>query len=121
MKFLWGLLIAFIFNDAHACLYSTKILRVECKKPFSITKKLIEPTFIAYRLAVQGSTERKCRFEPTCSKFLIEAIKYHGPTKGVLYGFARAQLRHDDNYGTFPNISNGMGSVFYLDPVQNWE
>lgn len=79
-----------------------------------------EPTFIAYRLAVKGSTERKCRFEPTCSQFLIEAVKRYGPARGMKIAFARSQMKHDDQFGTLPTaIKNNF--LVIIDPVTNWD
>jgi putative membrane protein insertion efficiency factor len=37
----------------------------------------------AYRLFVSPILVNHCRFWPTCSKYAIESLKYHGPVKGV--------------------------------------
>jgi putative component of membrane protein insertase Oxa1/YidC/SpoIIIJ protein YidD len=110
------------FAHSSTCLYSKKISTLDCSKDRSRdnTSASIEPTFIAYRLAVTGSTQRKCRLEPTCSKFLVLAIKHHGIAKGTLFGFARSQIKHDDGFGLLPKFINGDDFLYILDPVSNW-
>jgi hypothetical protein len=107
---------------AASCLYSKKINTVSCKKSITNAQDLdVEPTFIAYRLAVIGSSERKCRLEPTCSKFLVQAIKYHGLGRGIILGFARSQIKHDDAFGLLPKfVLPNEGMIVILDPVSNW-
>lgn len=108
---------------ASHCLYSEKLNHVSCKNKSIRNESIgdIEPTFIAYRLAVKGSSERKCRLEPTCSKFLIHAIKHHGLSKGILFGFARAQIKHDDGFGLLPISISSDDFLIVLDPVNNWK
>lgn len=101
-----------------SCLNSRQVYSVKCNN--KTNSSIVEPTFIAYRFAVQGSTERRCRFEPTCSRFLIESIKHHGFSKGVLYGFSRAQLQHDDNFGYLRTFYGTGKYLVFIDPVTNW-
>ncbi len=81
-----------------------------------------EPAFLSYRLAVHGSTQRRCRFKPSCSKFLIDSVKRHGFLKGVRNGFTRAQLRHDDSFGILAKeLSLDKEMILILDPATNWD
>lgn len=45
-----------------------------------------------YRACISPMTPPSCRFTPTCSQYAIEAIKKHGPFKG-LYLAVRRILR----------------------------
>lgn len=45
-----------------------------------------------YRMAISPMLPPSCRFTPTCSTYAIEAIKMHGPLKG-LYLACRRILR----------------------------
>lgn len=45
-----------------------------------------------YRACISPMTSPSCRFTPTCSQYAIEAIKKHGPFKG-LYLAVRRILR----------------------------
>jgi len=44
-----------------------------------------------------------CRFEPSCSEYMIGALRLHGPAKGVLLGLWRiARCRPFGDYGYDP-------------------
>lgn len=108
-------------NTSFGCLHSKKLYTHECKtKKTTRSSVTTEPAFLAYRFAISGSNLRKCRFQPSCSKFLIEAIKSEGFASGVLYGFARSQMQHDDHQGYLPTfIKDGM--LLVHDPIENWK
>ena len=36
-----------------------------------------------YRYAISPLTPASCRYTPTCSEYAIEALKKHGPIKGL--------------------------------------
>ncbi len=36
----------------------------------------------------------KCRYEPTCSAYLIEALRLHGPFRGLWLGLRRVSSCH---------------------------
>jgi len=44
---------------------------------------------IAYRYSFAYFLGRQCRFLPTCSVYAGEAIKRHGPRRGVLFAVRR--------------------------------
>ncbi len=104
------------------CLNSKNLMKPECRQPSHSHKNDydLEPTFIAYRLAVRGSSERKCRFEPTCSRFLIEASKQYGLPKGIIFSFARAQMSHDNLFGTLKATVNNDNFMIVKDSIFNW-
>ncbi len=45
-----------------------------------------------YQLSISPMLPKSCRFEPTCSAYAIEALRKHGPLKG-LYLAVRRILR----------------------------
>ena len=45
-----------------------------------------------YRLLLSPSVGLSCRFEPTCSRYAIEALEHHGPAAGS-YLAAKRLLR----------------------------
>lgn len=61
-----------------------------------IIKKVFSFVFLAlirfYQVAISPLKPPSCRFTPTCSQYAIEAIKKHGPFKG-LYLVIRRILR----------------------------
>lgn len=42
-----------------------------------------------YQFAISPYLPSKCRHVPTCSQYTIEALKVHGPVKGLLLGIYR--------------------------------
>ncbi len=42
-----------------------------------------------YQRNISAYTKPKCRFYPTCSCYMIEAVETHGVCKGVLMGIWR--------------------------------
>ena len=68
-----------------AWVFVTGILR----KLFSFF--LLVPIYF-YRICISPLTPPSCRFTPTCSAYALEAIKKHGPIKG-LYLAVRRILR----------------------------
>lgn len=56
-----------------------------------LTFLLLLPVYF-YRNCISPFTPPSCRFTPTCSQYAIEALKKHGPFKG-LYLTLRRILR----------------------------
>ncbi|MDA3880217.1 MAG: membrane protein insertion efficiency factor YidD [Prolixibacteraceae bacterium] len=47
-----------------------------------------------YKYAISPLTPASCRHVPTCSNYMIEAIKVHGPLKGFWLGIKRLSKCH---------------------------
>ncbi|MGF7137848.1 membrane protein insertion efficiency factor YidD [Roseimarinus sediminis] len=47
-----------------------------------------------YKYAISPLTPPSCRHVPTCSNYMIEAIKIHGPFKGFWMGLRRLSKCH---------------------------
>lgn len=54
---------------------------------------LIIPVKI-YQWTISPMLPGTCRYEPTCSQYAIEALKVHGPVKGLLMGTRRILSCH---------------------------
>ena len=48
----------------------------------------------AYRLLVSPMLPAACRFDPTCSAYAIDALRTHGPAKGLLLAAKRLLRCH---------------------------
>lgn len=53
---------------------------------------LLTLPILLYQRCISPMTPPSCRFTPTCSQYALEAIKKHGPIKG-LYLAVRRLLR----------------------------
>ncbi|MCH5220156.1 MAG: membrane protein insertion efficiency factor YidD [Muribaculaceae bacterium] len=47
-----------------------------------------------YQLAISPVLPKSCRFSPTCSAYALEAIKKHGPIKGLWLAVKRIGRCH---------------------------
>jgi hypothetical protein len=47
-----------------------------------------------YKYAISPLTPASCRYTPTCSNYMIEALKVHGPLKGTWLGIRRISRCH---------------------------
>ncbi|MDF2158159.1 membrane protein insertion efficiency factor YidD [Algoriphagus sp. CAU 1675] len=61
-------------------------------------KNLIRKIFIfpvlVYQYTISPLFPASCRFTPTCSQYMKEAILKHGPLKGGILGFKRIGRCH---------------------------
>ncbi|MDE2182698.1 MAG: membrane protein insertion efficiency factor YidD [Alphaproteobacteria bacterium] len=48
----------------------------------------------AYRLLLSPMLPPSCRFTPTCSQYAIEALRMHGPLKGLFLAARRLSRCH---------------------------
>ncbi|WP_373707413.1 membrane protein insertion efficiency factor YidD [Kaistella sp.] len=42
-----------------------------------------------YQWFISPLLPKSCRYEPTCSSYMVEALKVHGPIKGLWLGSKR--------------------------------
>jgi len=63
-----------------------------------VAKKIIVKLFVGlvrfYQLAISPLFPGTCRFSPTCSNYMVEALKIHGPLKGLILGLKRFKSCH---------------------------
>ncbi|MGB0382791.1 MAG: membrane protein insertion efficiency factor YidD [Alphaproteobacteria bacterium] len=48
----------------------------------------------AYRYTFSALIGNRCRFQPTCSVYALEALEYHGPWRGILLTCRRLMRCH---------------------------
>lgn len=47
-----------------------------------------------YQIAISPWLGKNCRYQPTCSQYMLEALKVHGLYKGVFLGIKRILSCH---------------------------
>lgn len=52
-----------------------------------------------YQKVISPALPRRCRFEPTCSAYMIEAVREHGAVRGTGLGLRRIVRCHPFNPG----------------------
>ena len=58
-----------------------------------LTQLLILPIRF-YQLAISPHFPASCRYTPTCSRYAIEALRLHGPFRGLLLALRRIGRCH---------------------------
>ncbi|MEX0609891.1 MAG: membrane protein insertion efficiency factor YidD [Balneolaceae bacterium] len=74
-----------------------------------IVSKILIGLVRFYQLAISPWLGRTCRYSPTCSTYMIKAIKEWGPAKGFWLGIKRIGRCHPwggDGYDPVPKKLN---------------
>jgi len=78
-----------------------------------LTRYSFGPTAIAmirfYRYFISPLFPATCRFQPTCSAYMIEAIEEHGVIKGVWLGIVRIGKCQPGHPGGWDPVPNNKG------------
>ena len=75
-----------LFDTFYAIVIAIFCFLVYC---IFITKNIILTSVKIYQRFAPRRIRLKCRFEPSCSQYMILAIEKHGVIKGVLKGIKR--------------------------------
>lgn len=59
-----------------------------------VTEELLVFTIRLYQVFISTLFISTCRFYPTCSEYTVEAIRRHGPFKGIFMGLGRILRCH---------------------------
>ena len=72
--------------------------------PIGIVPNLLVSCVIVYQRAVSPFFAPSCRFHPTCSAYMIQAISLHGTFKGLWLGLKRVAKCHPLHAGGIDNV-----------------
>lgn len=56
--------------------------------------RLLQAPVRAYRFLFSPFVGHNCRFSPTCSAYMLEALEKHGPARGLYLGIRRILRCH---------------------------
>lgn len=62
-----------------------------------------------YQWFISPLVPKNCRYEPTCSSYMVEALQTHGPIKGMWLGLKRIGRCHPwggEGYDPVPPKNN---------------
>jgi uncharacterized protein len=54
-----------------------------------------------YQVTLSPLLGQACRFEPSCSRYMVECLKKYGPVKGLARGLRRLSRCHPWNPGGY--------------------
>ncbi|MBP02166.1 MAG: membrane protein insertion efficiency factor YidD [Rhodospirillaceae bacterium] len=69
------------------------------KKIFIIVLKI-------YQLLISKSIGPRCRYYPSCSNYMIQAINLHGAVNGLILGLKRISRCHPWNLGGYDPVKD---------------
>lgn len=80
-----------------------------------------EAAILAYRwLNDLSSPVRRCRLQPTCSRFALQALARISPALAILMTLGRVQMEHDHQGGLLAATVAEDGGLLFHDPVGLW-
>jgi hypothetical protein len=57
-----------------------------------------------YRRVISPAIPRRCKYEPTCSRYAVEAIRAHGPLRGLVLAVWRVLRCNPWSYGGYDPV-----------------
>ena len=67
-------------------------------------KRLLLGPIRAYQRWISPSRPRRCRYEPTCSAYAVEAIERHGALRGLVLAIWRLARCNPFSHGGFDPV-----------------
>lgn len=75
-------------------------------KGFNNLKKIFIALIKYYQKYISPAFPPTCRYQPTCSTYMIEAINRHGSLKGIIMGISRILRCHPLVKGGYDPVPN---------------
>lgn len=70
------------------------MIRFSLSRLSLISVKVLQAPIWFYRGAISPMFPASCRFTPTCSAYALEALRVHGPLRGLWLSFRRLMRCH---------------------------
>jgi putative membrane protein insertion efficiency factor len=74
------------------------------RPPSSIPRALATAPIIAYQRFVSPAIPRRCKYEPTCSRYAVEAIRRYGILRGLVLAGWRLLRCNPWSYGGYDPV-----------------
>ena len=75
--------------------------RAVCRACDRAASAVLVAAVLAYKCTLSPLLGRRCRFQPTCSSYFLEAVEKYGAFRGTLRGIARICRCHPWHPGGF--------------------
>ena len=76
----------------------------ESKMISTFFRRVVQGLIRGYQLLLSPVLGNRCRFYPTCSSYMIEAVEIHGVLKGVWLGLRRLSRCHPYHEGGYDPV-----------------
>ena len=78
-----------------------KVLTAIVHWPARAITALLIAAIQVYQFTLSPLLGPACRFEPTCSRYMVESLRKYGPLKGLARGLRRVSRCHPWNPGGY--------------------
>jgi uncharacterized protein len=65
---------------------------------------LLMAPIVVYRRLISPAIPRRCKYEPTCSHYAVDAIRTYGPLRGVVLAVWRVLRCNPWSYGGYDPV-----------------
>jgi hypothetical protein len=69
-----------------------------------VFRYIIKGLIRGYQRCISPLLPRSCRFYPSCSEYLLQAVEKHGVTRGILMGLIRLSKCHPFHPGGYDPV-----------------
>jgi uncharacterized protein len=82
--------------------------------PARVLRAIVTAPIVAYQRLVSPALPRRCKYEPTCSRYAAEAIKRYGILRGLVLAGWRLLRCNPWSYGGYDPVEDQR--VFRIGP-----
>jgi uncharacterized protein len=79
-----------------------------------IARSVVVAPVVAYQRVVSPALPRRCKYEPTCSHYAVDAVREYGILKGLVLGVWRLLRCNPWSYGGYDPVEDQR--VFRIGP-----
>lgn len=69
-----------------------------------VVRAIVTAPIVAYQRAISPAIPRRCKYEPTCSRYAVEAIREYGILRGVVLAGWRLLRCNPWSYGGYDPV-----------------
>jgi uncharacterized protein len=71
-----------------------------------VARIIVSAPIVAYRLVLSPALPRRCKYEPTCSRYAVDAIGEYGILKGIVLAGWRLLRCNPWSYGGYDPVED---------------
>ena len=76
----------------------------------TLPRRLLELPLLAYSRLLSPLLPRRCKYEPTCSAYALEALRRHGPIRGTWLAVWRVLRCNPFSHGGYDPVPGRAGA-----------
>jgi len=82
-----------------------------------IARAVVIAPIVVYRRVLSPALPQRCKYEPTCSRYAVDAVKEYGILKGLVLGVWRLLRCNPWSYGGYDPVEDQR--VFRIGPERS--